>query len=432
MKQWRHYLEGSNHCIEVLTDHNNLKGFMKQKELNSRQARWALKLAAYDFEIFHRAGKLNPADAPSRRPDYEGSSPLNTKLLPTLQNKLALWTSGELSQKGEEVVAAMAPALRIAGVQVVIPRREAKAVPETAYGDPQRPMKTLIRELQSHDDWVSSFRVGADAPTERRRTRSQAWIFNSEGLLQHNDRIYVPGDSALREELISKCHDDPLAGHFGAAKTHELLARKYHWNGSLKDITDYVKTCDVCQRTKAPRHRPYDELTSLPIATKPWKEISMNFITGLPPSKLKGVVYDAILVVVDRFTKMVRYLPVTTKIDAAELAEVFHAEIVCRYGMPDGIVSDRGSIFTSDFWSAVCYHSKIKRRLSTAFHPQTDGQTERQNQVLEHYLRVFANDRQTNWAKLLPMAEFAYMNSWHTSIGTTPFFLMYEYHPEIR
>ena len=90
MKQWRHYLEGSLHTIAVFTDHNNLKGFMKQKELNSRQARWALKLAAYDFEIFHRAGKLNPADAPSRRLDYKGASPLNTKLLLTLQNKLAL------------------------------------------------------------------------------------------------------------------------------------------------------------------------------------------------------------------------------------------------------------------------------------------------------------------------------------------------------
>ena len=431
MKQWRHYLEGSPYTIAVLTDHNNLKGFMKQKELNSRQARWALKLAAYDFEIFHRAGKLNPADAPSRRPDYEGASPLNTKLLPTLQNKLALWTDSESEQR-RELVAAMSPAFRIAGIQVVIPRKDVRDVPETAYEEPRRPMKTLIRDLQAHSEWVRSFHDDADSPSSRRKKRNKAWTLDSEGLLRNNGRLFVPKDEALREELISKCHDDPLAGHFGAAKTHELLSRKYHWDGSLKQVTEYCKSCDICQRTKAPRHRPYGELTSLPVATKPWKEISMDFVTGLPPSKCKGVVCDAILVVVDRFTKMVRYIPVSTTIDAAELAEVFHSEIVCRYGMPDGIVSDRGSVFTSAFWSAVCFHSKIKRRLSTAFHPQTDGQTERQNQVLEHYLRVFANDKQTSWAKQLPMAEFAYMNSWHSSIGTTPFFLMYGYHPEIR
>lgn len=121
-----------------------------------------------------------------------------------------------------------------------------------------------------------------------------------------------------------------------------------------------------------------------------------------------------------------------TTINAAELAEVFHSKIVCRYGTPDGVVSNWGSVFTSAFWSAVCFYSKIKRRLSTVFHPQTNGQTEHQNQVLEHYLRVFANDKQTAWAKQLPMVEYAYMNSWHSSIRTTPFFLMYEYHPEIR
>ena len=431
MKQWRHYLEGSPFTIEILTDHNNLRGFMKQKELSGRQARWALKLAAYDFEIFHRSGKTNPADPTSRRPDYEGISPLNTQLLPTLQNKLALWDNKE-SERSKGIVAAMTPAFQIAGIQVVIPRKEVMDVPETAYEEPRRSIKTLIRELQAHDDWVNSFRTDDGESTKRYRTRSQAWAMDQEGLLRHKDRLYVPGDAAVREELITKCHDDPLAGHFGAAKTHELLARKYHWNGSLKEVTDYVRTCDVCQRMKVPRHRPYGALSSLPITKSPWKEISMDFITGLPPSKYKGVVYDAILVIVDRFTKMVRYIPTTTTVDASQLAELFHTEIVCRYGMPDGIVSDRGSVFTSDFWSAICYHSKIKKRLSTAFHPQTDGQTERQNQVLEHYLRVFADEKQTNWAGLLSMAEYAYMNSWHTAIGTTPFHLMYGYHPEIR
>ena len=158
----------------------------------------------------------------------------------------------------------------------------------------------------------------------------------------------------------------------------------------------------------------------------------MDFITGLPPSKRTDVVYDSICVVVDRFSKMLRYLPTIKTIDAPALADLFFYEVVCRYGMPKGIVSDRGSVFTSAFWSSLCYHAKVKRRLSTAFHPQTDGQTERQNQTLEHYLRVFADEQQSNWAKLLPLAEFAYMNSYHSTLGATPFMIGMGYNPEIH
>ena len=153
---------------------------------------------------------------------------------------------------------------------------------------------------------------------------------------------------------------------------------------------------------------------------------------GLPPSKRAGIVYDSILVVVDRFSKMARYLATKKMITAEELAELFFFEIACKSGMPVGVVSDRGSIFISAFWSSLCYHAKIKRRMSTAFYPQTDGQTEKQNQTLEHFLRIFINSEQTNWAKILPIAEFTYMNSHHSSIGCSPFFAMYGYNPEIH
>ena len=462
-KTWRHYLEGSPHTIEVWSDHNNLRGFMKQQALSQRQARWALVLAAYDFEIFHRPGKSNPADAPSRRPDYEGVSPLNTRLLPTLQNKLALSSTDGIpvAQSGredsvmssqseavftpagavvegtpsvsirEQVLNGLAPMFQLAGVAVVIPRKDVRVMAESAYEEPQRSMKSLIKELQANDTWACEFRAKGSALPLRRR-RSSAWTLDSEGLVRNNGRLYVPGDAAVREELISRNHDDPLAGHFGPEKTSDLLQRKYYWAGCGKQAGEYVKTCDICQRTKAPRHKPYGELQSLPISKDPWKEITMDFVTGLPPSKRGGVVYDSIFVVVDRCTKMARYIPTTVKLGAAELAEVFFTEIVLKFGMPAGIVSDRGSVFTSAFWSALCYHCKIKRRLSTAFHPQTDGLTERQNQVLEHYLRTFADAEQAQWANHLPLAEFAYNNAKHSTTGQSPFYLMYGYHPEIH
>ena len=155
----------------------------------------------------------------------------------------------------------------------------------------------------------------------------------------------------------------------------------------------------------------------------------MDFVTGLPISTdWKGDSYDSILVIVDRLTKMVHYEPVKITIDAPGLAEVIIDVVVRHHGLPDSIVTDRGSLFTSKFWSLLCYFLGIKRRLSTTFHPQTDGQTKRQNSTMEAYLRAFVNFEQNDWARLLPMAEFAYNNAKNASKGHTPFELNCGYH----
>jgi len=159
----------------------------------------------------------------------------------------------------------------------------------------------------------------------------------------------------------------------------------------------------------------------------------MDFITDLPSSisSLSGEVSDSILVIIDRYTKMAIYIPTRKEMNAEELAAVFVKHVIRSFGVPKGIVSDRGSVFTSRFWSGLCYHLGVKRRLSTAFHPQTDGQTERQNQTLEHYLRCYCNYRQNDWVDKLALAEFTYNNSTHSTIGTTPFYALYGFHPQI-
>jgi hypothetical protein len=157
----------------------------------------------------------------------------------------------------------------------------------------------------------------------------------------------------------------------------------------------------------------------------------MDFVTDLPPSKRGDCVYDAILVIVDRYCKMHRYLPTTKTCTAAELATLLRDEVVVRYGMPRGIVSDRGSLFTSAFWSDFCFEAHVKRKLSTAFHPQTDGQTERANQGLEQYLRCFCSENQDNWAELLPQAEFAVNNSENHALRMSPFRILYGWDPEL-
>jgi len=168
------------------------------------------------------------------------------------------------------------------------------------------------------------------------------------------------------------------------------------------------------------------------VPEQPWQEVSLDFITQLPSSYIGTTEYNAILVVVDRYTKMARFIPTTTNIAAPEFAALFHENIELKYGSPRGIVSDRDTRITSKFWAEVCIYSLIKRRMSTVFHPQTDGQMEILNWILENYLRAYTSLEQMNWAKLLPSAEYAYNNSRSASTKTTPFMALYGYHPELR
>ena len=158
----------------------------------------------------------------------------------------------------------------------------------------------------------------------------------------------------------------------------------------------------------------------------------MDFVTGLPIlTDWKEDSYDSILVIIDRLTKMVYYEPIKVNINAPGLAEVIIDVVVKHHDLPDSIVTDRGLLFTSKFWSSLCYFLGIKQRLSTIFYPQTDGQTERQNSTIEAYLRAFVNFEQNDWARLLTMAEFAYNNAKNASIGYTPFKLSYRYSPRV-
>ena len=324
------------------------------------------------------------------------------------------------------------PAAGTAGCKQLVPRLVANVLmaSETAYNPSSKPAYELIKALQQEDALVQQWKAG-EAQGKRNKDAG-AWTMDSQGLLNYNGKLYVPEEASVRAELLKRHHDDPLAGHFGVEKTTELMCRKYFWKSMKADIKEYVNTCDICQRVKVKRHRPYGELGALPIPKGPWKEITMDFITDLPPSKRKGYVYDAILVVVDRYTKMACYIPTTKKINAVELEELLMREIFLKFGAPEGIVTDRGSVFTSAFWSEICYQMQVKRRLSTAFHPQTDGQTERQNQTLEHYLRVYCSEKQDDWAELLSIAEFAYRQSNHSTIGCSPFMAMYGYDPVLE
>lgn len=257
---------------------------------------------------------------------------------------------------------------------------------------------TSIFEVKASADLRTEIRriQGEDLETQRRKAAIQArsaglrdWRINTDNLITFRDRLYIPATENLRQTLLKLYHDDPLAGHFGKNRTTELLKRKFHWVNLKNDVEEYIKGYAICQGAIAPRYRPYSKLENLPIPPRPFAELTMDFITGLPEAIFQLETVDAILVVVDRFTKYCLFFPVSKTINAAELAELFHNKVELKFGPPDGIVSDRGSVFTSKFWSKLCFLSHVKLRLSTAFHPQTDGQTERINQTLKYYLRYF-------------------------------------------
>ena len=254
------------------------------------------------------------------------------------------------------------------------------------------------------------------------------WAEDETGIVTWQDRIYVPKDKRLREDIIRQHHDSPLAGHPGRYKTQELITRNYWWPGIHCDVREYVTGCDTCQRMKPHRVKPPAPLVPNEIPTEPWKVVSIDLIGELPESQ--G--HNAICVIVDRFSKQVHAIPTTIEITSEGIARILRDHVFKLHGIPEKVISDRGPQFVSSFMKDLYRLLGIIGNPSTAYHPQTDGQTERINQEIEQYLRIFVNYRQTDWAEYIDVAEFAYNNRKHKTTGMSPFYAMYGWHPHLE
>ena len=215
----------------------------------------------------------------------------------------------------------------------------------------------------------------------------------ADGVLMLDGKIAVPEDDAIKLRILRMKHDHPTAGHPGRTKTIQLVNRDYYWRKCKDFVTDYVNSCLRCARAKTPRRKPHGLLAPLPVAERPWSSLSMDYIDQLPRSG--G--FDAILVIACRFSKMALFIPTTTTATSQTLADSYIAHVFSKHGLPDDMVSDRGSKFVSKFWRTVTNKLGVKRNLSTAYHPQSDGQTERINQTLEQYLRMYCAYQQNDW-----------------------------------
>ena len=222
-----------------------------------------------------------------------------------------------------------------------------------------------------------------------------------DDLVLFKNRMYLPDCNDLKLTVTRQAHDAKVAGHFGRDKNMELLTRNYYWPNLDDWVRTYLKTCDACQRNKTVGHKKYGRLQPLEVPYRPWEHISMDFITDLP--KVNG--YDQTWVIVDRFTKIAHFIPLKNR-QAHTLAIAFIREIWRLHGLPIGVVSDRDTVFISKLWSEVMRLLDVSQDMSTAYHPQTDGQTERVNQVLEQYLRMYCSWDQKNWMEFLPYADF--------------------------
>jgi len=242
------------------------------------------------------------------------------------------------------------------------------------------------------------------------------------------EKVYVPKDEALRVEIIRLHHDTPMGGHGGQWKTAEMVTRNFWWPGVTRELKQYVEGCDIYQKNKNCTEQPAGKLMLNSIPNKTWTHISADFITKLPLAQ--G--YDSILVVVDWFTKTVYFVPITEKTMVEGLARLFRDSVWCLHKLPESIILDRGPQFAAGLMRELNELLGIKTKLSTAFHPQTNGQTEKMNQELEQYLCMFIDHCQEQWPEWLGMAEFAYNNKVHIGTKVSPFQANNSWDPRMR
>jgi IS30 family transposase len=226
----------------------------------------------------------------------------------------------------------------------------------------------------------------------------------------------------MKELILREAHDSAYSIHPDSTKMYKDLNNRYLWYGMKQDVVEYVDLCDTCQRVKAKHQRSARLLQPLKIPEWKWEEIRMDFIVRLPRTQ---VGYDSIWVIVDRLTKVAHLIPVKTTYSGAKLVELWMSRTMCLHGVPKKIMSDRGSQFTSKFWEKLHESMDTKLNFSSAYHPQTDGQTERTNQILEDMLRAGALKYEKNWDKSLPYTEFSYNNGYQANIEMAPFEALY-------
>ncbi|KAL4587543.1 hypothetical protein LXL04_000414 [Taraxacum kok-saghyz] len=343
--------------FRIFTDQRSLKHLLTQVVQTPEQYKWATKLIGFDFEIFYKPGK---------------------------ENKVA----DALSRIEEAQLLALSTA-----------------------------QPAWITELRNFYQTDTGIKCKEHLPGNN---NDNTFTFR-DGLLYSSDKMFIPNNSSIRQQLLLEYHSSTLGGHSGVAATIRRLSSTFRWPKLKEEIRSFIRHCKVCQETKYPTHKPYGLLQPIPVPTQVWADIFMDFITYLPSSGGKTVIW----VVVDRFSKFAHFIPLPTKFTAPTLAALFLQYIYRLHGLPKSIITDRDPLFLSGFWKEMFKRLGTRLHYSTAYHPQSDGQTEVVNRCLQSYLRAFASDEPHSWNKYLYLAEYWYNTSLHSAINMPPFQALY-------
>nr|KYP36684.1 Transposon Ty3-I Gag-Pol polyprotein [Cajanus cajan] len=363
LKIWQHYLYGAQ--FSVFSDHKSLKYLFDQNELNMRQRRWMEFLKDYDFQLMYHSSKANVvADALSRKSIHMSA-----------QDHISCGT-------------------------IIITNEFLRQVG--------------LKQLQD----VEPVKLLGLLGTEK----AVGFELGEDGILRFKGRVCLPQDVELKRVVLEEGHKSRLSLHPGMTKMYQDLKKTFWWSGMKREIAEYVAACLTCQKAKVEHQKLSGLMQQIEIPKWKWDSITMDFIVGFPRSARNS---DAIWVVVDRLTKCAHFLSVNIKWSLEKLTQLYVREIVWLHGVPSSIISDRDPRFTSRFWQSLHQTLGMKLKLSFAYHPQMDGQSERTIQSLEDLLRACVLDHLGSWEEVLPLVEFTYNNSFHASIGMAPFEALY-------
>ena len=362
---WRCYIEGGK--VIVYTDNKGLQYLQTQSTVNSRQARWLLEIFRHNIEIRYKPGINNHvADALSRRQDYQ-------------LNDIQL--------------------IRTDGIY-----------------------KDIIKAQQS--DELCKLLMSGKTINKQQQTKLPLHCEN--GIIHQQNRLYIPKHHRhIITSILDQFHDQQC--HIGIDKTIEHIKRSYYWTDLDKDVTSYINQCLQCIKNKPILKHKAGLLQSHSIPPKCWHTITVDFVTGLPRSRKTN--NDSFVVFTDKLSKMIHIAPMKTTHTAIEFAHIMFATVVKYHGHPEVIISDRDTRFTSKFWCELMRLTGTKLIKSSAYHPMTDGQSERSNQTVESLLKSLVNNECNDWESKLDLVEYTVNNSINASTKMTPFYINYHQHP---